>query len=381
MTVLTAARLKIGRSRLYYRGKLERRKMKNDGGIREQKVERAAEYLQNVLLPLPPGGKLPSFRTLKKKIGCGQRTVEHALDRLRKAGLIRIEPWRGIYRVGQAEPSDEIRLIHFQKGELSDSTFISTLFRTLGRRAESAGRRITVESAGHRTPETIVQELTELGISRCIISGATQPDFAHTLKRHIPLCLELLPRHGETIVPSLCDSPDMTVMQMNYLFKLGYRRIGYLHYGGTDMRFYPINWIRLLDYYRLMAENGLKVDPAWVLHCSEHYENLPEGMERILHSDPPPEALITPGSALRYLYPWFRERHIRIGVDLAVFSSDDVVGNLRPQATTVTNNPQEIAETFWEMFQAAERGEKVESRYTKLFIRTGRTVPSRSIPV
>ena len=168
---------------------------------------------------------------------------------------------------------------------------------------------------------------------------------------------------------------------MNYLFKLGYRRIGYLHYGGTDLYYYPIHSLRLTDYYRLMAENGLKVEPGWVFHCSEHYENLPEGMDRILHSDPPPEALITPGSALRLVYFWCRKHHVRIGEDLAIFSTDDVNGNLRPQTTTVTNNPREIAETFWAMFQAAERGEKVESRCTNLFIRTGLTVPSRSIPL
>ena len=40
------------------------------------------------------------------------------------------------------------------------------------------------------------------------------------------------------------------------------------------------------------------------------------------------------------------------------------------------NNPVEIAKTFWRMFQAAERGEKVESAYTELFIRTGQTVPN-----
>ena len=167
---------------------------------------------------------------------------------------------------------------------------------------------------------------------------------------------------------------------MNYLFKLGYRRIGYLHYGGTDLYYYPIHALRLTDYYRLMAENGLKIESDWVFYCSEHYENLPMGMARILHSDPPPEVLITPGGALRHLYPWCRKHHVRIGEDLAIFSTDDVNGNLRPQTTTVTNNPREIAETFWEMFQAAERGEKVESRFTNLFIRTGRTVPSRSVP-
>ena len=46
-----------------------------------------------------------------------------------------------------------------------------------------------------------------------------------------------------------------------------------------------------------------------------------------------------------------------------------------PDVTTITNNPENIAESFWEMFQAAVRGDPVESRYTELFIRTGQTVP------
>jgi len=355
--------------------------MKNGSGIRKRKVERVTEYILNALLPLPDGGKLPSIRTIMEKTGAGRLTVDHALDSLRKGGLIRIEPWSGIYRIGEEGQRNEIRLIHFLKRSLETGSFVGSLFRKLQERAKESGRRIVVENAGSRTPEEMVRELTAQDVSCCIVSGSIQPDFALRLKQDIPLCLELLPRHGEAIVPSLRDSPDMTVIQMNYLFKLGYRRIGYLHYGGDDMYHYPIQTHRLMDYYRLMAENGLKIDPDWVFYCSEHYENLPEGMDRILHSDPPPEALITPGGALPSLYSWCRKNHIRIGRDLAVFSYDDVNGNLKPQATTVTNNPQEIAETFWEMFQAAERGEKVESRCTKLFIRTGRTVPSRSIPV
>lgn len=354
--------------------------MKISSGIRERKVERVTEFLRNALLPLPAGGKLPSVRAVMKKTGAGRLAVSHALDALRREGLIRIDSRRGIYRIKKTEQSDEIRLIHFQKCVLESSSFMGALFRKLQERAGESGRRIVVENVDFRTPEETVRELTAHGVSRCIVSGAAQPDFARFLKRHIPICLELLPRHGEPVVPALRDSPQMTAIQMNYLLKLGYRRIGYVHYGGFNTYLYPIHTLRLLDYYRIMAENALPVNPDWVFHCSENYENLASGMDRIFHSDPPPEALIVPGRAIRQLYSWCRKLGIRIGVDLALFSSDDVSASLKPEATTVTNSPESIAETFWAMFQAAERGEEVESRCTELFIRTGRTVPSRSVP-
>ena len=81
------------------------------------------------------------------------------------------------------------------------------------------------------------------------------------------------------------------------------------------------------------------------------------------------------------MYSYCRKHRIRIGSDLAVFSCDDIYENLVPEATVITNNPKEIAKTFWAMFLAAERGEPVESRYTELFIRTGQTVPGKNIPM
>ena len=89
--------------------------MKNGGGIRKRKVERVTEYILNALLPLPGGGKLPSIRTIMEKTGAGRLAVYHALDSLRKAGLIRIEPGSGIYRIGEEGQHNEIRLIHFRR--------------------------------------------------------------------------------------------------------------------------------------------------------------------------------------------------------------------------------------------------------------------------
>ena len=345
-------------------------------GIRDRKISRVTEYLMNTLLQLPYGGRLPGIRTVMRATGTGQFTVTHALRHLEQQGLIRITPDRGSFRLEPAETSREVRMLHWSTNPVHSTDFVGIIFRELQEHARAANWKITIENAGVRPPGKLAKELLDSGISKVIVYGAAQPDFARELKGCMKLCLELLPRHAERLVTELRDSPEMTVLQMDYLLKRGYRRIGYLHFCGDDMYQYPVQVHRLMDYYRIMAENGLRADPGWVFSCPEPFENLESGLERIMRSSPKPEVLIVPGIFLNRLYGYCRRHRIRIGRDLAVFSQDEIDEELSPEPTTITNNPVEIAETFWPMFQAAERGEKVESAYTELFIRTGQTVPS-----
>ena len=134
--------------------------------------------------------------------------------------------------------------------------------------------------------------------------------------------------------------------------------------------------IKKQDFYRIMAEKRMPLNPDWVFICSERYENIYAGLERIMNSEPPPEALIVPGIGLRAVYSFCRRHKIKIGKDLAVFACDKVHEKPVPGPTVITNDPKDIAETFWQMFLAAERGEKVESRCTELLILTGQTVPN-----
>jgi len=76
-------------------------------GIRSLKIKRVTEYLLNVLLPLPYGGKLPGIRTIRKETGVGQSAVTHALRQLEKDGLIRIDPERGTFRIKPVENSNQ----------------------------------------------------------------------------------------------------------------------------------------------------------------------------------------------------------------------------------------------------------------------------------
>ena len=350
--------------------------MNEETGVRDLKYSHVTEFLLNVLLPLAEGDKLPCVRTIMKQTGAGQMAVCHVLSSLQQDGFIRIDPRRGIYRARPTERPHEIRLLHWLLSEWEGNHFIGMLFRKLVELAKADGRMVTIENVRGRPPDKIVSELTGQGISRVIVYGARWPDHALELQRNMKCCLELMPRHSSREIVFMRDSPDMTAIQLDYLLKRGYRRIGYL-YLYNDMDQYPIHVQRRMDFYRLMAENGLPVKPEWVFQCSLPYEQIESGMIRLWSSDPKPEALIVPGGAM--LKPFFaccRKLGIRPGKDLAVFSCDEISTVLTPEVTAITNNPAEIAETFWQMFLAAERGEKVESCYTELFIRTGQTVPA-----
>ena len=351
-------------------------------GIRTRNVRKVTGYLLDALLQLPYGGRLPGIRTIMKRTGTGQITVSHALEALQKDGLIRIDPDRGIYRIKPEEKQREIRLLNWQDlGSDENTSFFGLLYRRLIELAAADGWKITMENTMDRLPEELTWELVRGGITRCIVGSAAIPDFANCLKKRMKVCLELLPRHQNPVTTELRGASDMTVRQLDYLFKRGYRRIGYLHFCGVDIAQYPVQVLRLMDFYRIMAENGLRVYPAWVLYCADHYKNLEAGMEKMLKTDPKPEALIVPGGAIRELYSFCRKHKIRIGKDLAVFSCDDIHEKLVPEVTAITNSPKDIAVTFWEMFQAAERGENVPNRRTVFFIRTGQTVPNLKMAV
>lgn len=355
-----------------------RHNMKPKVGSRSLKISHVSEYLQDVLLSLSDGERLPAIRQIMKETGAGQRVVYRVLRGLQDKKLIRIDFCRGIYRICREMHPPEIRLLHWTPCRIDEkNSFPYQLFQKLKGLAAASGREITIENAQWRSPEDLAETLAGQGISRVIVYRAKEPDFARVLQRRMECCLELLPSHNSREVTAMRDSPDMTRKQVDYLLKLGYRRIGYLALGSIDTSLDPLQVLRVLDYYRLMAENGLKVDPDWVFLCSGQFEKLNKGVERIMNTDPRPEVLIASGSVLSRLYPWCKKHRIRIGRDLAVFSCDDYNEHYTPEPTSITNNPERIAETFWEMFQAAERGGKVESRYTELFIRTGLTVPHR----
>lgn len=353
--------------------------MKAKEGIRSRNIRKVTEYLKNLLYRQPYGARLPGIRPIMKRTGTGRIIVCHALRKLQEDGLIRIEPCRGIFRIEPETIDDEIRLLNWQNLDAEGKNlFFRHLYDRLFELARTAGRKITMENVAAQQPEELAARLSASGITRCIVSSAFNPDFAICLKKRMKVCLELLPQHTGRITAELRDSPEMTARQMDYLFKLGYRRIAYMHFGGEDMSRYPVHILRLLDYYRMMAAKGYQVNLDWVFSIDDDCGNIEEGFDQIINSKPKPDALIVPSEIFGQLHSYCRKHKIKIGKDVAVFACEDVLEQQFPHVTVITNNPEEIADTFWKMFLAEERGEGMGSLSTELLIRTGQTVPDRN---
>lgn len=350
--------------------------MKSKEGIRSRKIRRATEYLKELLYRQPYGERLPGIRTLMKKTGCGRIIVCHALRKLEEEELLRIDPRRGIFRNKPGSSDKEIRLLNWQILDAEGKNlFFRHLYDRLFELAAASGRKITLENAIGRQPEELTEEMVSSGITRCIVGSAFSPDFAIALKKRMKVCMELLPQHTSRVTAELRDSPDMTARQLDYLFNLGYRRIAYIYFGGDDISRYPVHILRLLDYYRIMAVKGYQVNPDWVFSIDDDCRNIENGISQILNSNPKPEALIVPSEIFSRLYSYCRKLNIRIGKDVAVFACEDILEQQFPNVTVITNNPEEIAGKFWDMFLAEESGEDMGSISTNFLIRIGRTVP------
>lgn len=344
--------------------------------LRTKKLDKVIEYITNAIIPLKSGERMFGIRAIMQETGAGRRTVMHALDKLSKDKVIKVEPKRGIFKRIPNINNDEIRLLHWGAVVSDKKGFMGAMLDELSLEAAKDNKTILMENISSKSALEVLEELSQDNIQNCILVSAMNHEYGKVLSQKMNHCLELLPRHSMLSCVSVIDSPQMTQMQLDYLFNLGYTRIGYIHFCGTDISRYPVQVIRLMEFYRIMAEKGLYVDKKWVFQCDEVFSNIEQGIEQIFSSLQIPQALIVPGSSLKYLYPVCRKAGIKIGKDIAIFSCDETDEELVPEITHITNNPREIGRICWNMFSQMIKGEKVDSCYTDLRIKIGKTVPT-----
>ena len=327
-----------------------------------------------------PGGKLPGLRSLMLESGCGRLRIEHLLQEFANDGIIEIRPRSGCYRMA-VEESPAIAFIYFGILPLStlETDFYGGIYCTLREYAREKGTELEVINASLIAPEKLADLLKMRRFKQAFVSGSRELRELKLIRRFVPYTVSLLPRHTESAGSELRDSAEMTAIQLDYLFKCNYRKIAFIHNAEPDFIQSPVQSHRLLEYYRIMAENGLKIEPEWVFYCGYNWEHFNNCMYRLMKSPRQCEAVIVPGGGtLQNLYRFCRNNGIIIGRELAVMSCDDTTGELSPRPTTVTNNPREIGERAWQIMLKTVDGECVKEN-TVLRIVTGETVPHLSV--
>lgn len=341
---------------------------------------RAETYLNSLLMNTPPGDKLPGMNLLVQESGVGRIRLERVLAKLCEAGKLKVRSRSGYYRTVGGDEDKRIVLI-----DLNDNYALPvvkhknlTIFVSFWQALTSELSRLCKLNGYELVFHSLRNDLSGVGdffrnnrFAGVFIRGSCC-DEVTALFANCLCCVELLPQKVNTSYPAVLDSLEMTAMQMDYLLQRGYRHIGYLHQIG-DSRLVVQNK-RLCDYYRVMAENGIAIEPNWVMYCGYDYEVFNRHLHRVMKSKRPPEALIVDGNTVPAVYRFCADNGIAVGRDLAIMGCDDLTPNLKPRVTSVINSPFEIATQGWRIMEAALCGKKLVE-HTKLMIVTGESVP------
>jgi DNA-binding LacI/PurR family transcriptional regulator len=124
------------------------------------------------------------------------------------------------------------------------------------------------------------------------------------------------------------------------------------------------SWITLRrreDFYRLMAQNGLRVYPHWTPFTQWDDESVYHAWKKLFSKEPYPTAVMIPDPCLAASYRFLESRGLRIGTDISLIGMDDlpVTTALRPQVTSTVNHMDVAAQTAMENLNRLLDGESI----------------------
>lgn len=322
------------------------------GGTQRSRAILADKYLERVLRRTPEGGALPPLRAMMEESGFGQVVLAAATDRAETRGLVRREERRGVFRAAAPPLREWVPVIDFVIcGELRDGAssgvFVEEMIAQLDRELTKQGHALRVHHVRSGDSFDPYRELAESAEMRgCFLFAPHARELVNCFERRHVATLPLFPRiEPELLEHGLFDPEHLIGLLMEHLFSLGHRKIALLE------RPYPevsrsLTLPRRADYYRHMAERGLRVARHWLGRAGFDEQEEAAAVETLLATAPRPSALILPSTAMPAAYRVLENRGLRPGADLALAGIDHahVCEELRPAPTRAGVVHRETAE-------------------------------------
>ncbi len=354
-------------------------------GIRNHKQQQADELVNSKIIRLDADEALPSIRNLMKDSGLGRIVLQNSINEAIARGLLRPEPKRGYFRTDTGNNRHNKKTIdiiacsevNYFRVEGFHSKLIQYLFHA-GTNSDYSMRIHTVKYSDQVTAYLDLIQAKE--ICNCFLISPENREIHKLCKHAGAQCVVITPHYDIQEGPAVIDAPDIMDLHFNHLLKQGHRHIAYLYGEGQIFSSVPYA-ARLANYYRHMAEAGLKVLQEWVKPGWNSDQQLRLDLGKMLNSRPRPTAIIVDDTFhLPEIYAYLAARKLIIGRDISIIADGESCP-LRPAPTLVFNSPRPIAELAWELLMNLMAG-KPENRILapKLFINPGASVASLKNP-
>lgn len=324
--------------------------------LRKKNHLKAKRYLVKQIRELAVGEPLPSIRSMVSESGIGRRVLEASLDTMLAQAYIESRKRSGIYKITEIPYKYDKLVVDViccsEAGYLdSPNNFFATLRDKLCFEATSNNCLIRMHQVKENAPLRSYDKLiVENDINFAFLLSPHTIEIEKIFANFHIDTVTVLPRYQTPYSYAVIDSPDMVDIQMSHLFNLGHKKIAFI---GEFESEHPslIHMSRTMNYYRIMAENGYKVSPQWVMHNNYNNEVLTEKLS-LMFSGEAPTAVICCDMALTALYHFLVFKKLQIGKDVSVISCDNLEHlRLFPEPTTVINSRKVIAEMAWKMFE------------------------------
>jgi DNA-binding LacI/PurR family transcriptional regulator len=307
-----------------------------------ERLHQARLLVENELRRVAVGDRLPPVRELRERCGVGLAQLQAVMADMEREGLIDRRPRSGLYKAQS----------------LSASPRITTIDLIACRRVVDIYKEDRQHFAGNLT-ESLAIEAGRRGLAiRLHQVYATESIARYEAIANDPAvraCILMMPHLSE--LPAMFERrgvPVISLFPKQPLWSLGHHRIAYM---STVDPHYPdmIPLQRREAYYRLMAHRGLPVESNWVFTLPseflfrqlEEYQDGPchEILDQVFTGPRCPTAAIISDPLGSSLYRFAQKRGLRIGRDLSVIGTDDILSNtmLQPAMTSIRNKHSDTA--------------------------------------
>ena len=325
--------------------------------IRNLKNQQAEDYIRHCLMNLNAGEALPPLRQMQQESHLGRNVLENAIRKLKRDKVLETRARSGIYLTEkiQEEGFHIIDLIacseisYVETDQFSMELINHFLAGAAQRGFTPRFHRISWYAPFSEYGEVIDKYKIRNAFLLMPHHNDIQKLFAQRGINHVAV----LPRYYPNTGPAVIDAPELVEMQLNYLFAHGHSQIGFIH--TVDLGFSSLtDLLRRESFYRVMSEKGLPVFPEWIVHYSQNRDQFYERLDAMFSSPRRPTALVVSDWYLKSVYEYMNLRHIEIGKEISVISSDGIVGEgLSPKPTTVINSTARIMDLVWSLFERA----------------------------